>query len=260
MIQHKFKKLALIITSFGIDPRKFIYSIIEIPAYIFDLFKFISDKKFKNTFKLKIMPILSDKRSSSGIASGHYFHQDLWAARKIYKINPLNHIDVGSRIDGFVAHILTFTEVLILDVRNLSSKIQGLSFQQVDLMDIECLPEIKSDSLSCLHTLEHFGLGRYGDPLNIDGWKLGLNNLSKFINLNGTLLLSVPIGIERIEFNAHRVFNPITIINQARSSNLILKDFSFIDDNGNFHDNISYFDIKDCYYGCGCFHFIKVEE
>ena len=259
MIQNKIKKIALIITSFGIDPRKIIYSIIEIPNFIFDLLKFISDKNFKNTFKLKIMPILSDKRSSSGIASGHYFHQDLWAARKIYKINPIKHIDVGSRIDGFIAHILTFTEVLILDVRNLSSNIHGLSFQQVDLMDVDCLPKIKCSTLSCLHTLEHFGLGRYGDPLNIDGWKFGIKNLSKILNINGTLLLSVPIGKERIEFNAHRVFNPITIINQARIYNLILIDFSFIDDNGNFHDNVSHIDIKDNYYGCGCFHFVKVD-
>ena len=33
---------------------------------------------------------------------------------------------------------------------------------------IECC-----DSLSCLHTVEHIGLGRYGDPVNCDGHLVG---------------------------------------------------------------------------------------
>ena len=38
-----------------------------------------------------------------------YFHQDFVVARKIFERNPRLHIDVGSRVDGFVAHVATFS-------------------------------------------------------------------------------------------------------------------------------------------------------
>ena len=35
----------------------------------------------------------------------------------------------------------------------------------------------KTDSLSCLHAIEHFGLGRYSDPIDINGHIKGLENM-----------------------------------------------------------------------------------
>jgi len=55
--------------------------------------------------------------------------------------------------------------------------------------------------------MEHFGLGRYGDPVNYDGYLLGLNNLYQILKIGGKLYFSVPIGPQRIEFDAHRVFS-----------------------------------------------------
>ncbi|HWF86113.1 MAG TPA: hypothetical protein VG222_14745 [Vicinamibacterales bacterium] len=56
---------------------------------------------------------------------GHYFHQDLWVAKRIYAARPAAHVDIGSRIDGFVAHLLTFMPVTVIDVRPLDSKGQA---------------------------------------------------------------------------------------------------------------------------------------
>ena len=39
------------------------------------------------------------------------------------------------------------------------------------------------ESLSCLHALEHFGLGRYGDPINPEGNIIGLENMIKILRL-----------------------------------------------------------------------------
>jgi len=63
------------------------------------------------------------------------------------------------------------------------------------------------DSISCLHALEHFGLGRYGDRIDYQGHLLGWNNIYKILKRGGNFIFSVPIGIQRIEFNAHRVFS-----------------------------------------------------
>lgn len=57
------------------------------------------------------MPCLSDALEPSGSASGHYFHQDLLVARKVFERQPRKHVDVGSRIDGFVAHVAAFREI-----------------------------------------------------------------------------------------------------------------------------------------------------
>ena len=82
------------------------------------------------------------------------------------------------------------------------------------------------DSLSCLHVLEHFGLGRYGDPIDPNGYKTGFANLASLLRPGGRFYLSTPIGQERVEFNANWVFDPATILGLAHSSGLRLERFS----------------------------------
>src|SRR5208283_2551263 len=109
-----------------------------------------------------------------------------------------------SRIDGFVAHVASFRSLIVLDLRPISTQIRNIEFMQADLMKPipDSLVEL-CDSLSCLHVLEHFGLGRYGDTIKYDGYVLGLDNLHRILRKGGKLYLSVPIGPQRIEFDAH---------------------------------------------------------
>jgi hypothetical protein len=105
-----------------------------------------------------------------------------------------------------------FREVEVIDIRPQPLPVRNVVFRQLDLMRplppewIAC-----TDSLSCLHTIEHFGLGRYGDPLDPEGHLKGLAQLKRMVKLGGLMYLSTPIGPERIEFNAHRVFAPDTL-------------------------------------------------
>lgn len=254
-----YRKVGIALVSLGFDPRKILLSLSGAFDYLSDFL--ILRRKVADgcagEFAIKFLPILSDKKSSSGIARGHYFHQDLWAAKKVYMNKPSQHIDIGSRIDGFVAHVLVFMECTVIDVRSLSTSLKGLKFFQADMMQDDGVMSLRSKSVSCLHALEHFGLGRYGDPIDIEGWRKGLINIAKCVDLGGTLYLSVPIGPQVIEFNAQRIFNPLTIINEAKLNGLQLKEFSFIDDEGNFHENTLIDAAVKCYYGCGCFEFIR---
>ena len=179
-----------------------------------DLRKFNSQAR-KSTYLDKFLigkqaPVYTDFLDSAGVSSGHYFHQDLFFAREIFRASPLEHFDVGSRIDGFVAHLASFREVNIFDIRPLLYPVKGINFVQLDIMDTKkVLSFPKIYSLSCLHTVEHFGLGRYGDSIDFDGWELGLNNLTTLLHPGGRFYFSVPIAkIQRVEFNAHRIFNP----------------------------------------------------
>jgi hypothetical protein len=244
----------------GFDPRRLLASLRFAPNYLFGTLRLRKSIAQSATapFALRLLPVLSDRYLESGIAQGHYFHQDLWAARRIYERQPRRHVDVGSRIDGFVAHLLVFREVDVLDVRELKSTINSLHFRQADLMQPQSVEPASTDSLSCLHALEHFGLGRYGDPIDVDGWHTGLQNLALMLCNGGRLYLSVPIGPQVIEYNAQRIFVPQTIIDAAQALGLKLVEFSYIDDLGYFHENCHVKDAAGCEFGCGCYLFESV--
>jgi hypothetical protein len=158
------------------------------------------------------LPMLMEWDDSSGTLGG-YFYQDLTVAGWIHEAVPQRHVDVGSRLDGFIGHLAAFREVEVLDIRPQPLPVPNVKFHQLDLM--RPLPEewlACTDSLSCLHTIEHFGLGRYGDALDPDGYLKGLEQLAKLVRPGGTFYLSTLVGRERIEFNAHRVYSPRTLM------------------------------------------------
>jgi len=62
---------------------------------------------------------LSDYADTAGTVKGHYFHKDLLVARFIHDHNPMRHIDIVSRVDGFVAHVAAYREIEAVDVRPL---------------------------------------------------------------------------------------------------------------------------------------------
>jgi len=211
-------------TQAGIDPLVMLRSIRGVGRYVRDWIRFRAGYRSPMTFR----PCLQDWRQEGGATNNEYFWQDLLVAQKIFQAGPERHVDVGSRVDGFVAHLATFRDIEVLDVRPITSTIPGVAFRQADMM--KGAPDMESycDSLSCLHALEHFGLGRYGDPIDPDGHSRGVANLAALLREGGRLYLSVPVGRERVEFNAGRVFDPRTILHEAGRSGLSLEELSVV--------------------------------
>lgn len=170
-------------------------------------------------------PIVKDRYSQSGVMTGHYFHQDLFVARKIFVNNPVRHLDIGSRTDGFVAHVAVFRKIEIMDIRDQKSKVRNITFRKADLMQLPDDMINAFDSVSSLHAIEHFGLGRYGDPIDYFGYLKAIDNIKRILQPGGKFYFSVPIGSQRIEFNAHRVFSVRYLIDLF-SENFILNSFS----------------------------------
>jgi hypothetical protein len=192
---------------------------------------------FRNSYSgsMTLMPCLHDRYAEGGSTKNEYFWQDLLVARWIFEANPQRHVDVGSRVDGFVAHVASFRDIEVFDVRPVTTQIPGIVFKQADLMCIDGLPSSVNgycDSLSCLHAIEHFGLGRYGDPIDPMGYERGIANMALLLKLGGKFYLSTPIGHERVEFNANRVFNPNNIILFAESHGLRLQKLMVIGNSG----------------------------
>lgn len=203
----------------GFDPVRLMRSVRNLPKFVSEFAHFATKARSIN---FVLAPTLLDFKDESGSAKGHYFWQDLLAARWIYEIKPDKHLDVGSRIDGFVAHLLTFMQVDVLDVRPMNSRIVGLRTTLGNAQ--ERLDKIigSYDSVSSLHSIEHFGLGRYGDPIDPEGHIKGLINISETVSRNGTLIVSFPIGKPRVHFNAQRIVHPEWPVK-------ILQDFDLIE-------------------------------
>lgn len=251
------RPIYLLLLDLGIDVRK-LSSIRHLPKYVNSLLKF---KKSGGNIT-DIYPVLSDFSEQAGTASGHYFHQDLLIASFIYKANPVRHIDIGSRIDGFVSHVASFRKIDVMDIRKLENTgHENISFLQANLMQPLAENENIADSISCLHAIEHFGLGRYGDPLDPFGHIKGFNNILKILKTGGILYISFPIGRKNeLHFNAHRVFHPRDIFNWAAPEfKLELLRFDYVDDEGKLHKDIDCINTDlDLSFGCGIYSFRKI--
>lgn len=162
-----------------------------------------------------ILKMADDKYLEAGNL-GDYFWQDLVVARMVYNNNPDIHYDIGSRLEGFIAYLLSFRQnkkTVMIDIRPLSQKIEGLEFIQANATNLETIASESIDSLSSLHALEHFGLGRYGDPIEPEACFKAMKAMQRVLRLNGTLYLSLPCSkVEKCVFNANRLFNPYTVV------------------------------------------------
>jgi len=199
--------------------------------------------------------IFEDRFGSAGEASGHYFHQDLFVAREIFNRNPDRHVDVGSSITGFVSHVASFRRIEVLDIRPLENLTTGLTFIQQDVMNIDPSLVQSTDSLSCLHALEHFGLGRYTDPVDYLGWLKGIESLKSMLKPGGVLYLSVPTGkVQRVEFNAHRIFS-LPFLRSRLENDFDIEKLAFVGDDGNLVTGLDpYSDLANLSFGAhhGC--------
>ncbi len=244
---------------FGFYPRRILRSLRSLPWYRQTKREFIRQWKDDNQGfgTISNYPCLRDRHEEGGGASGHYFHQDLFVARQIFEANPANHVDIGSRIAGLIAHIATFRPVTVMDIRSVTPVIDNVKFIQADCMSSDFRWVDYCDSVSSLHAIEHFGLGRYGDPIDVNGHIKGLNNISKMLKPGGVFYFSVPIGPQRIEFNAHRVFG-IRYLLDYFEHQYDLVSFSYVDDKGDLHKLVDLTDDLidnncNCQYGCGIF-------
>lgn len=258
-----FSKIVSWIGFLGIDFRKMKYFLRTFPGFLKDLNKMkrLLRQPGREPFKIKrIYPVLGEKYAHSTIP-WNYFFQDLWVAQLILKHNPVKHVDVGSRIDGFVAHVAAFREIEVYDIRVVRDDIPNVHFVQADVCSEDFSFTDYCDSVSSLHVIEHLGLGRYGDQLDPDAHIKGLRNITKALKTGGLFYLSVPVGDQRMEFNAHRVFSTRYIL-ETLGPYYKPETFGLVDDNAKFYADIPVSDPGfdnsfNCHYGCGIFVFKK---
>jgi len=233
-------------------PRPFI-GFFYLPKYLRALKKY---RKLDPEAKIGIndlQPCLGDWTFATPF-DPHYFYQGAWAARKLKETAPEKHVDIASSV-LMVSVLSGFVETVFVDYRPLKANLSGLTSIPGDILSLP-FEDDSITSLSCLHVIEHIGLGRYGDPLDPKGSLKAAKELERVLAPGGNLLVSMPVGISRICFNAHRIHSPSSVLNLFSSLKLV--NFSFIDDNGKFHENVAPDQAAFANYGCGLFHFYKL--
>jgi SAM-dependent methyltransferase len=183
----------------------------------------------------------------------HYFYQAAWLGRRLEESRPKDHVDIGSSV--IVIGVLSaIVRTIFVDFRPLTAKLTNLCSIAADIL---FLP-FESDSVrsvSCLHVIEHIGLGRYGDQIDPEGSIKAARELERILKPGGRLYLSVPVGRERVCFNAHRVFSPTKI--KELFCSLSLTEFSWVDDQDRFKKQQELESANGFNYGCGMFAFEK---
>jgi hypothetical protein len=176
------------------------------------------------------------------------------------KKNPTRHIDIGSRVDGFVSNVASFRKIEVFDIRKNHFNHENITFSQFDFMKSNISMKEITDSLSCLHTIEHFGLGRYGDTINPNGHIIGFKNILMLLKKKGFFYFSIPISkLDRVYFNSERTFEPLGVLKW--SDDLQLFRFDLIDENGKIFYNCDITNKKtfsELTYGCGIYTFRKI--
>lgn len=234
-----------------------IANIFRYPVFLLDYFKYVKHSKDEVISFLDLYPCLSDKTSVSQTGKGHYFYQDIWALGKVFRHLPIKHIDVGSRIDGFAGQCSAFCQVEFVDLRAVGLGLENFNMKEGNILNMP-YPDSSVDSLSSLHVVEHIGLGRYGDDIDSEGSKKAMIELQRILKVGGNLYFGIPIGTERVMYNAHRIHNPNTIIKFFNKCDLV--EFSVIDDNGVYIKNADYSAYVNSKYACGLFHFRKSQK
>ncbi len=238
---------------------KKIYKILSKPLRIFLLIFIIGDyfkfRRKNKRFQMKlrdINPRLKEKTSVTHFDS-HYIYHTAWAARKVKEINPEKHVDISSSL-YFSSIVSSFIPLDFYDYRPADLTLSNLKTGKADLVKLPFENE-SIESLSCMHTIEHVGLGRYGDSIDPDGDIKAINELKRVSKNTGNILFVTPVGKPKIEFNAHRIYSYEQIIDYFKDFSL--KEFTLITDDGKYIEKCDPQIVKNQKYGCGCFWFIK---
>jgi hypothetical protein len=232
------------------DPRR-LAALARVPAFLAEMRRYRATSS--ETVRLAdAYPCLTDRTASTPF-DPHYFYQGAWLARRLQAQRPELHVDIGSSV-MMVSVLSAHVPLVFVDYRPLASELAGIAPVAGNVTRLP-FADGALDSVSSLHVIEHVGLGRYGDPIRADGSRQAAHELARVVKPGGRLFLSVPVGRERVCFNAHRVFAPRTIAGWC--DGLELRAFALVDDAGRFRENAPLDAAGALDYGCGMFEFVK---
>ena len=176
-----------------------------------------------------------------------------FATEQLLRLRPGVVLDVGSYrlwLIGLMAHF----RVITVDVRSRESHLSNETMVTADARHLDLPPE-SVDAVTTLCSIEHFGLGRYGDPFDLQADRKAVAALVRTIRPGGHFIFSVPVtaGAACLAFNAHRIYTLPLI--QRLTAGLHCREERFIKSTparycevGELPTTVGQFDVY-----CGCY-------
>lgn len=137
----------------------------------------------------------------------HYEETDVWLYQALEKhsIKDNNVLIIGSEEPCYEAAAIHYGAncVTMVEYQKVTSEHPKIKTLTVDEFSKD---ENLYDSTITISSVEHSGLGRYGDELDPDGDIKAMKVLLDRTKVGGLCFLAVPMGCDQILWNAHRVY------------------------------------------------------
>ncbi|MDB5570125.1 MAG: putative SAM-dependent methyltransferase [Hyphomicrobiales bacterium] len=199
--------------------------------------------------------MVEDATATTGFDSQYVYHCG-WAARELARMKPERHVDISSAL-WFVSTASAICPIDHYDYRPPALDMPNVTVGASDLLNLP-FADASVPSLSCMHVIEHVGLGRYGDALDPLGDRKAMAQLQRVLAPGGALLFVTPVGKPRVVFNAHRIYAYEEIT--AAFPELEVESFALITDGrhgAKLVFNADPAQVAEQKYGCGCWVFRK---
>jgi len=132
--------------------------------------------------------------------------RDVYAAIDAFPVEGKSVLVIGTQVPWIEAIVWAYgkaKEVWTVDFNKPISELP--QFKTLSIPELEVLGR-KFDVIFSFSSIEHDGLGRYGDPLNPTADLQRMKKIKNFIEHDGLFYFAVPVGLDALVFNAHRVY------------------------------------------------------
>lgn len=166
--------------------------------------KFKKSRESQEFTHLTFYPCLGEKTPSTGFDKSYYY-QDTWASKKIFQSRPESVLDIGSTVlySGIISQ---FVPTTFVNIRPIQVNLPGLTVVDGSILELP-FEDYSQNFITSLCVIQHIGLGRYGDPIMPDGARRACAEINRVLKPGGEIVVSVPVGVPCIAYNAHRIFS-----------------------------------------------------
>lgn len=141
----------------------------------------------------------------------YYNKTDTWLYQALdkYSVKDMEVAIIGSQHPVYECICLTYggkpTTIDYNEIICPDNRIKTITVEEYDKNPIVF------DAIISISSMEHPGLGRYGDPVDPDGDLKEMKKMKSLVKKDGLFFQSVPVGVDYVTWNAHRIYGKIRL-------------------------------------------------